>query len=131
MDDRYIFHWKELPFDGAYYLAEELYSARRQKKLSLEEVSRATGIPPVRIDAQEVMSADIDFHIIARLLDFYRIKLGLSKGFFPACRKTIKKNISAIKAGAPNTAVSSRPEPHRLPAGSENPFINSINSGKD
>lgn len=32
MDDRYIFHWKELPFDGAYYLAEELYSARRQKK---------------------------------------------------------------------------------------------------
>ena len=19
MDDRYIFHWKELPFDGAYY----------------------------------------------------------------------------------------------------------------
>lgn len=91
MDDRYIFHWKELPFDGAYYLAEELYSARRQKKLSLEEVSRATGIPPVRIDAQEVMSADIDFHIIARLLDFYRIKLGLSKGFFPACRKTIKK----------------------------------------
>ena len=40
MDDRYIFHWKELPFDGAYYLAEELYSARRQKKLSLEEVSR-------------------------------------------------------------------------------------------
>ena len=73
MDDRYIFHWKELPFDGAYYLAEELYSARRQKKLSLEEVSRATGIPPVRIDAQEVMSADIDFHIIARLLDFYRI----------------------------------------------------------
>ena len=52
MDNRYIFHWKELPFDGAYYLAEELYSARRQKKLSLEEVSRATGIPPVRIDAQ-------------------------------------------------------------------------------
>lgn len=91
MDDRYIFHWKELPFDGAYYLAEELYSARRQKKLSLEEVSRATSIPPVRIDAQEVMSADIDFHIIAQLLDFYRIKLGLSKGFFPACRKTIKK----------------------------------------
>ena len=86
MDDRYIFHWKELPFDGAYYLAEELYSARRQKKLSLEEVSRATGIPPVRIDAQEVMSADIDFRIIARLLDFYRIKLGLSKGFFPGLR---------------------------------------------
>lgn len=31
MDDRYIFHWKELPFDGAYYLAEELYSARGRK----------------------------------------------------------------------------------------------------
>lgn len=91
MDDRYIFHWKELPFDGAYYLAEELYSARRQKKLSLEEVSRATGIPPVRIDAQEVMSADIDFHIIARLLDFYRIKLGLSKGFFPGLPQNYQK----------------------------------------
>lgn len=91
MDDRYIFHWKELPFDGAYYLAEELYSARRQKKLSLEEVSRATGIPPVRIDAQEVMSADIDFHIIARLLDFYRIKLGLSKGFSRLAAKLSKK----------------------------------------
>lgn len=93
MDDRYIFHWKELPFDGAYYLAEELYSARRQKKLSLEEVSRATGIPPVRIDAQEVMSADIDFHIIARLLDFYRIKLGLSKGFFPGLPQNYQKKI--------------------------------------
>ena len=91
MDNRYIFHWKELPFDGAYYLAEELYSARRQKKLSLEEVSRATGIPPVRIDAQEVMSADIDFRIIARLLDFYRIIVCLRKGFFPGLPQNYQK----------------------------------------
>ena len=48
-------------------------------------------IMPVRIDAQEVMSADIDFRIIARLLDFYRIKLGLSKGFFPGLPQNYQK----------------------------------------
>lgn len=131
MDDRYIFHWKELPFDGAYYLAEELYSARRQKKLSLEEVSRATGIPPVRIDAQEVMSADIDFHIIARLLDFYRIKLGLSKGFFPGLPQNYQKKYfrPAGRRSEHSRFFPAGTEPS--PGRAENPFINSINSGKD
>ena len=89
MTDRYIYHRDEFENDCIFFISEDLYEARTEKRLSLREVSYATGVPLEQIDLLECCPKEIDFRIIVKLLDFYQIRLNL----------------------AADAAVLSRPEP--------------------
>lgn len=64
-------------------LASRLFSFRVNKKISLENVSKQTQIAVAEIDALEIYAADIDFNIVAILLDFYGKKLEGYERCFP------------------------------------------------
>lgn len=71
-----------------FHLGRSLRSPDR-KRLSLREVSYATGVPLEQIDLLECCPKEIDFRIIVKLLDFYQIRLNLGRDFFLICRKTV------------------------------------------
>ena len=83
MTDRYIYHRDEFENDCIFFISEDLYEARTEKRLSLREVSYATGVPLEQIDLLECCPKEIDFRIIVKLLDFYQIRLNLGRDFFP------------------------------------------------
>lgn len=83
MTDRYIYHHDEFENDCIFFISEDLYEARTEKRLSLREVSYATGVPLEQIDLLECCPKEIDFRIIVKLLDFYQIRLNLGRDFFP------------------------------------------------
>lgn len=53
MTDRYIYHRDEFENDCIFFISEDLYEARTEKRLSLREVSYATGVPLEQIDLLE------------------------------------------------------------------------------
>jgi|GEM_PF-296844 len=107
MTDRYIYHRDEFENDCIFFISEDLYEARTEKRLSLREVSYATGVPLEQIDLLECCPKEIDFRIIVKLLDFYQIRLNLGRDFFPDLpQDCLKKYFQPADA-----AVLSRPEP--------------------
>ena len=50
MTDRYIYHRDEFENDCIFFISEDLSEARTEKRLSLREVSYATGVPLEQID---------------------------------------------------------------------------------
>ena len=96
MTDRYIYHRDEFENDCVFFISEDLYEARTEKRLSLREVSYATGVPLEQIDLLECCPKEIDFRIIVKLLNFYQIRLNLGRDFFPgnpANKKTAGRKI--------------------------------------
>lgn len=64
-------------------LSSSLFQLRRQKGLSLKEVSLRTNIPQDEIDNLEISQNDINFDTLAILLDFYEQKLPEFTNAFP------------------------------------------------
>lgn len=69
--------------DITYDIAEILLRQRQISGKSLEEVSRYTKIDLLELDSLECGHGDIDFTSLARLLDYYNIKLKTGRSCFP------------------------------------------------
>lgn len=69
--------------DITYDIAEILLRQRQMNGKSLEEVSRDTKIDLLELDSLECGHGDIDFNSLARLLDYYKIKLKTGRSCFP------------------------------------------------
>lgn len=82
MINKMIYKKELLSEDAVVDIAIILFKARAEKKITLDEVARLTSIPKDEIDALETHTADLDFNCIAKLLDFYNIRLtGYSQCF--------------------------------------------------
>lgn len=64
-------------------LSNILFQLRKEKFLSLKEVSLKTNIPQDEIDSLEICQGDINFDTLATLMDFYNLKLPEFANVFP------------------------------------------------
>lgn len=97
MTDELIYKKEMYSDEIVFDLASRFFSFRMKKNLSLMQVSKMTGIEMQKIDKLEIYATDIDFTILARLLDFYGENLESYEQCFPnlskeCYQKYFKKN---------------------------------------
>lgn len=66
---------EDLPEDIYKEFCFEMFRFRCDRKLTLDEVMLYTGVPVLELDRLECAVSDINFRIIAKLLDLYQKRL--------------------------------------------------------
>lgn len=82
---------EDLPKDIYEEFCLEMFRFRCDRKLTLDEVMVYTLVPVLEIDRLECAMADIDFRVIAKLLDLYQTRLGDYLSIFPGLKPEYHK----------------------------------------
>lgn len=89
MTDMPIYHASELNPDTCLEIAMFLFATRRNSKLTITEAAVRTGLSVKDVDELETQAGQYDFAKIAKLLDFYKIKLPISAKCFKRMPKKL------------------------------------------